>query len=160
MKEYMAARNITEADLMPLVYLAEEDSTEVDNDLKGKTPSENSQTLNAFMMDNMDASERAAIKEPRYFYEVTFDKLGGIPMPIIVEYTYADGTKENVTYPAEIWRKNDAEIKRVIASQKELVGIMVDPKAETADIDVTNNAWPKEPQKTDFDKFKEQIKGK
>jgi hypothetical protein len=160
MKEYMAARNITEADLMPLVYLAEEDSTEVDNDLKGKTPSENSQTLNAFMMDNMDASERAAIKEPRYFYEVTFDKLGGIPMPIIVEYTYADGTKENVTYPAEIWRKNDAEIKRVIASQKELVGIIVDPKAETADIDVTNNAWPKEPQKTDFDKFKEQIKGK
>ena len=80
--------------------------------------------------------------------------------PLIVEYTYADGSKEHVTYPPEIWRKNDAEVKRVIASEKELVGIIVDPKAETADIDTTNNAWPQEPQKSDFDQFKENIKGK
>ena len=63
-------------------------------------------------------------------------------MPLIVEYTYADGTKENVTYPAEIWRMNDAEVSRVFSSQKELVGIVVDPKLETADIDTTNNSWP------------------
>ena len=47
----------------------------------------------------------------------------------------------------------------MISSQKELVGIIVDPKAETADIDVSNNAWPKKEQKTDFDRFKENIKG-
>jgi len=111
-------------------------------------------------MDNMTASERAAVQEPKYFYEVTFDKPGGIPMPLIVEYTYADGTREHITYPAEVWRKNDEEIKKVIASTKELVGIMIDPKAETADIDVTNNAWPREPQKSDFEEFKESIKGK
>ena len=51
------------------------------------------------MMDNMTAEERAAVKEPKYFYEITFDKPGGIPMPLIVEYSYADGTKENITYP-------------------------------------------------------------
>ena len=81
-------------------------------------------------------------------------------MPLIVEYTYSDGSKENVTYPPEIWRKNDKEFKRVIASEKEITGIIVDPKAETADIDVTNNSWPKEEQKSDFDKFKQSIKGK
>ncbi len=160
MKKYMADRNLTEADLPPLVYLAEEDSEDFMPELKGKAPSETSQNLKEFMMDNMTEADRAKVKEPKYFYEVTFDKPGGIPMPLIVEYTYADGTKENVTYPPEIWRKNDAEVKRVISSQKELVGIVVDPKLETADIDTTNNAWPMKDEKSDFDKFKENIKGK
>ncbi|MBT8302556.1 MAG: M1 family metallopeptidase, partial [Maribacter sp.] len=138
MQEYMAARNLTEADLPPLVYLADEESEDFDPNLKGKAPSESSQTLKEFMMDNMTAAERAAVKEPKFFYEVTYDKPGGIPMPLIVEYTYADGTKENITYPPEVWRKNDAEVKLVLSSQSELVGIVVDPKAETADIDTTN----------------------
>jgi hypothetical protein len=159
MQEYMAARNLTEADLPPLVYLADEESEDFDPNLKGLAPSESSQTLKEFMMDNMTAAERAAVKEPKFFYEVTYDKPGGIPMPLIVEYTYADGTKENITYPPEVWRKNDAEVKLVLSSQSELVGIVVDPKAETADIDTTNNSWPKKEAQNDFDKFKEKIKG-
>ncbi|MDB4767369.1 M1 family metallopeptidase [Flavobacteriaceae bacterium] len=158
MKEYMAARNITEADLPPLVYLAAEDSEDYNPELKGKKPSESSQTLNAFMMDNMTESERAAVKEPKYFYEVTFNKPGGIPMPLIVEYTYADGTKKSITYPAEIWRKNDVEVKTVLSTEKEIVGIVVDPKAETADIDTTNNSWPKAETRSEFDSFKAGIK--
>src|SRR6056300_75605 len=158
MKEYMAARNITEADLPPLVYLAAEDSEDYNPELKGKKPSEYSQTLNAFMMDNMTESERAAVKEPKYFYEVTFNKPGGIPMPLIVEYTYADGTTKVITYPAEIWRKNDAEVKTVLSTEKEIVGIVVDPKAETADIDTTNNSWPKAETRSEFDSFKAGIK--
>ena len=157
-REYMAARNITEADLLPLVYLAAEDSEDYNPGLKGKKPSESSQTLNAFMMDNMTQSERAAVKEPKYFYEVTFNKPGGIPMPLIVEYTYADGTTKSITYPAEIWRKSDAEVKTVLSTEKEIVGIVVDPKAETADIDTTNNSWPKEEARSEFDSFKAGIK--
>ena len=80
-------------------------------------------------------------------------------MPLIVEYSYADGSKERITYPPEIWRKNDAEVRRVIASEKELTGIIVDPQAETADIDTTNNAWPKETPKSEFDSLREEIKG-
>ena len=127
-------------------------------ELKGKKPSESSQTLNAFMMDNMTESERAAVKEPKYFYEVTFNKPGGIPMPLIVEYTYADGTTKSVTYPAEIWRKSDAEVKTVLSTEKEIVGIVVDPKAETADIDTSNNSWPKAEARSEFDTFKAGIK--
>ncbi|WP_289041098.1 M1 family metallopeptidase [uncultured Zobellia sp.] len=161
MQEYMAARGISEADLPPLVYMAEEGSEEIDPNLKGKMPSENSKSLKEFMMDNLTAEERAAVKEPKYFYEVTYDKPGGIPMPLIVEYTYADGTTKNITYPPEIWRKNDKEVSVVISSQTELTGVVVDPKAETADIDTSNNAWPKKDEKSDFDKMKENaIKGK
>jgi hypothetical protein len=159
MQEYMAARNLTEADFPPLVYLADEESEDFDPTLKGKSPTESSKTLKEFMMDNMTAQERANVKEPKFFYEVTYNKPGGIPMPLIVEYTYADGTKENITYPPEIWRKNDAEVRLVLSSQSELVGVIVDPKAETADIDMTNNSWPKKEEQTDFDKFKEKIKG-
>ncbi|SIS95014.1 Peptidase family M1 [Zobellia uliginosa] len=161
MQEYMAVRGITEADLPPLVYLAEEGSGDLDPNLKDKAPSESSQPLKEFMMDNMTAEERAAVKEPKYIYEVTYDKPGGIPMPVIVEYTYADGSTKNVTYPPEIWRKNDKEVSVVISSQSELTGIVVDPKAETADIDTSNNAWPKKEEKSDFEKMKENaVKGK
>ncbi|MCK5443358.1 MAG: M1 family metallopeptidase, partial [Maribacter sp.] len=148
MQEYMAARNLTEADLPPLVYLADEESEGFDSNLKGKSPTESSKTLKEFMMDNMTAEQRAAVEEPKFFYEITYDKPGGIPMPLIVEYTYADGTKENITYPPEIWRKNDAEVRLVLSSQSELVGVVVDPKAETADIDMTNNSWPKKEEQT------------
>lgn len=158
-KAYMAQNKVTEADLPPLVYMVEEGSEDYNESLKGKSPTESSKKLNDYMMDNFSAEERAAMKVPKYFYEITFEKPGGVPMPLIVEYTYADGSTENITYPPEMWRKNDAQAKKVLASEKELVGIVVDPKAETADIDTSNNSWPKEKAASDFSKFKEKVKG-
>jgi len=155
MKEYMAANGLTAADLPPLVYLADLDAKESDEEIKD--PISASSTLSEFMMDNMTAEERAKVKQPKYFYEIEFEKPGGIPMPLIVEYTYADGTKEEVRYPVEIWRKNDASVKRVFSSDKELVGIAVDPKLETADIDTSNNSWPKVDQGSEFEQLKAQV---
>lgn len=156
MKEYMATNGLTTADLPPLVYLADLDAKDTDTEIK--SPVEASSTLSEFMLDNMTEAERAKVKQPKYFYEVTFDKPGGIPMPLIVEYAYADGTKELVRYPAEIWRKNDAEVKRVFSSDKELAGITVDPNLETADIDTSNNSWPRANEGSEFEKLKEAIK--
>ena len=155
MKEYMAANGLTAADLPPLVYLADLDAKESDEEIKD--PLSASSTLSEFMMDNMTAEERAKVKQPKYFYEIEFEKPGGIPMPLIVEYTYADGTKEEVRYPVEIWRKNDASVKRVFSSDKELVGITVDPNLETADIDTSNNSWPKVDQGSEFEQLKDQV---
>ena len=76
-------------------------------------------------------------------------------MPIIVEYSYADGTKEKVTYPVQVWRKNDAQVTKVLATDKELTGVLLDPDLETADVDVSNNSWPKQEQESEFDSFKE-----
>jgi hypothetical protein len=72
-------------------------------------------------------------------------------MPIIVELTFEDGTTENQTFPAQIWRMNDAEVVRTFATQKAISKIVVDPKLETADVDVTNNTWPKTIEKSKFD---------
>ncbi|WP_282075907.1 M1 family metallopeptidase [Maribacter aquivivus] len=160
MKAYLAERGIPESNLRPMVYLEEfDDASMIAPELKDNLPSETSKTLKEFMMDNMTAAERAAVKEPKYFYEVTYNSPGGLPMPLIVEYTYADGSVENVTYPPEIWRKNSKEVSMVISSTSELKGVNIDPKMETADIDTTNNSWPKKEQESDFDKMKDEIKG-
>lgn len=76
-------------------------------------------------------------------------------MPIIVEYSYADGTKEKVTYPVQVWRMNDDQVTKVLATEKELTGVLLDPDLETADVDVSNNSWPKQEQESEFDSFKE-----
>ncbi|HLT33159.1 MAG TPA: hypothetical protein VKZ98_05160, partial [Aquaticitalea sp.] len=89
---------------------------------------------------------------------VTFEKPGGLVMPIIVEYIYEDGTSQTEKYPAEIWRLNDNEVSKAIASDKEIVSIVVDPNDETADIDTSNNSWPKKMEQSQFDKFKEKVK--
>jgi len=141
-----------------LVYLVDEESEDFEESMRTSTLADVS-TLQEYIMDNIPAEERVNLKNPKYFYEVTFEKPGGIPMPIIAEYTYSDGTTERVTYPAEIWRKNDSSVGKVIASEKEITKIEVDPDEETADIDTENNSWPKRKKLGDFNKFKENVKG-
>lgn len=110
-------------------------------------------------IDNMSDSEKASLKEaPNFFYQVTFDKPGGLVMPIIVELEFTDGTKERHTYPAQIWRYNENETTKVFRTAKEIKNITVDPDLETADIDTSNNSWPKK-KDSKFDKIKNRIKG-
>ena len=159
LRTIMENRGLTEADLPPLVYMVEEGSEDYDESLKEGDLIENSTTLKEYVMDNLSPEERSQLKIPKYFYEVVFDKPGGLVMPLIVEYSYADGTNELVKYPVQVWRKNDAEVKKVIATDKEIVGITVDPNQETADIDTSNNSWPKKIAESDFDSFKSKTKG-
>ena len=72
-------------------------------------------------------------------------------MPIIVELQFEDGTSETQKFPAQIWRKNNETAKRVFATEKKVVKIQLDPKLETADVDVTNNFWPNEVVESKFD---------
>ena len=116
----IAQRGISESDLPPLVYLVEEGSDDFDESISNSNL-EDVKTLNEYIMDNFSPEERAKLKRPKYFYDVTFEKPGGIPMPIIAQYTYADGTTERVTYPAEIWRKNDTAVGKVVSSEKEII---------------------------------------
>ena len=46
----------------------------------------------------------------------------------------------------------------MLSTEKEIVGIVVDPTAETADIDTSNNSWPKAEARSEFDTFKAGIK--
>ena len=93
-------------------------------------------------------------------YEITFINKGGLVMPIIVEFAFADGTKETKRIPAQIWRKNENKVTKVFYTNKKAVSIKLDPMRETADIDETNNSWPNLAEPSKFTLFKSRNAGR
>jgi hypothetical protein len=135
----------------PFLYLISDKSDELNQNKKRPMEIGSVKLLSDYVDQKFSAEEKANMKNPKYFYEVEFDKPGGMLMPIIVEITYEDDTKENFKFPAQIWRKSNQTAKRVFATEKVIKKIQIDPKLETADVDVTNNSWPKENLKSKFD---------
>jgi hypothetical protein len=106
-------------------------------------------------LDRID--DKAIIEQhgDQNFYEITFTNDGGLVSPIIIEFTYKDGTTEVEKLPAEIWRYNENQVTKVFVKDKEVVNITLDPNAETADTEVENNSFPKREVKSRFQQFKE-----
>ena len=141
----------------PLVFF---DKFENDDDNKKENEAiENSKLLNNYLKENYTKEEIQNLEIPKYFYEIVFEKPGGLVMPIIIDIKYEDGDVQRKTYPAQVWRKNDNEVRKLITSDKKISEIVLDPEKETADIDTRNNSWPRKKEDTDFDKFKSKIKG-
>ena len=79
-------------------------------------------------------------------------------MPIILELTYKDGSKENQYVPAEIWRRNNKRVNKLVVTEKTIKSLTLDPHLETADVDLENNHWPRKVIKSRFKLFKEKDK--
>jgi hypothetical protein len=137
----------------PYLYLVSDNNPELSAAKKQAFQADSVKLLSDYVAQNFTVEEKATMKNPKYFYEVEFNKPGGMLMPILVEVTYDDNSKENFKFPAQIWRKNNETAKRIFATEKAIKTIQIDPKLETADIDVTNNTWPKMEVKSKFDKF-------
>jgi hypothetical protein len=141
----------------PLIFL---DKFENDKEnSKENTALNNSKLLNNYINENYSKEEISKLKVPKYYYEIIFEKPGGLVMPIIIDIEYDDGTIDRKKYPAQVWRKNDLEVRKVITSNKKILSVKLDPDKETADIEKANNSWPKQENNSDFDKFKSKIKG-
>ncbi|HFA48488.1 MAG TPA: M1 family peptidase [Bacteroidetes bacterium] len=82
-------------------------------------------------------------KEEKYsgknYYQIKFTNYGMV-MPIILEWTFEDGTTEVERIAAEVWRKNEKELTKVFEKNKKAIKVRLDPYRETADIDETNNS--------------------
>jgi len=92
--------------------------------------------------------------EGKNIYEVTFKNTGGLVTPLVIEWTYKDGSKESETIPAEIWRTNELEVTKVFIKEKEVVNIIIDPTAGLGDVNPDNNVFPKKTAKSRFEQFK------
>ena len=88
-------------------------------------------------------------------YELTFSNKGGLIMPIIIEWTYKDGSKETEKIPAQVWRLNEKKVIKSFVKEKEVASIKLDPMRETADIDESNNSWRNIPAPSRFTVFKQ-----
>jgi hypothetical protein len=91
-------------------------------------------------------------------YEITISNKGGLVMPVIIEWTFKDGTTELEKIPAEIWRLNEKRIKKVFVKDKEVTNVMIDPNMETADINIQDNIFPKVQQPSRFDQFRKKSR--
>jgi hypothetical protein len=104
-----------------------------------------------------DRAIMAKLKD-KNIYEVTISNKGGLVMPVVIEWTYKDGTKEIQKIPAEIWRLNEQRVTKVFVKDKEVLNVMIDPNMETADIDIEDNIFPKVQQGSRFDEFKKRSR--
>ncbi|WP_220494776.1 M1 family metallopeptidase [Lacibacter sediminis] len=89
------------------------------------------------------------------FYELSFTNKGGMVMPVIVEWTYKDGTKETDRVPVNVWKLNENKFTKVFIKDKEVAAIRIDPMRETADIDESNNLWPVKEMPSKFNLFRQ-----
>jgi len=83
--------------------------------------------------------DKELLKSNKHFYQMKFENKGGIPMPLILEFQYADGTTEVKRIPAEIWRFDAKEITKTFVTEKTITNVVLDPFLETADVDTDNN---------------------
>ena len=158
-KDVFDGYGISKNELSPLVFMVTDDEESFDSNLMDGNPIEKSLPLKKFIDENYLGDDINKLETSNYFYEIEFEKPGGLVMPVIFELTYSDGSKKIIRYPAEIWRKNDDSFKKVLITEKEIKNIKLDPNEETADTDLSNNNWPKIELPSDFEMFKSKIKG-
>jgi len=106
-------------------------------------------------IETLDLEERELLLSDRNYYEIQFSNQGGLVMPIILEFEYISGEKEEIRIPAEIWKKNSEKISKVFILDKELASVTLDPFLETADVNRNNNYWPPRVEPTRFQLYKQ-----
>ena len=103
---------------------------------------------------SLSDKERAVLEDDLNYYQINLSNKGGLVMPVILEFTYTDGTTEVVRIPAEIWKMGTStNVSKVFAKEKEVVSITLDPFLETADTDTSNNAFPPQKEESQFEMF-------
>ncbi|MEJ7626132.1 MAG: M1 family metallopeptidase [Ferruginibacter sp.] len=105
-------------------------------------------------LDTFTMAQRTQAAGNTNMYELTFSNKGGLVMPVIIEWTYKDGTKEVTRIPVQIWRKNENKFTKVFIKDKEVASIKLDPLRETADINEKNNTWPSLANPSKFQVYK------
>tara|TARA_B000000565_G_scaffold24107_1_gene16552 strand:+ start:2172 stop:4439 length:2268 start_codon:yes stop_codon:yes gene_type:complete len=104
-------------------------------------------------MNQVDDEKIKMQNSNKNFYEVTFENKGGLVTPLIIEWTYEDGSIEIEKLPAEIWRLNETVVSKVFVKDKIVKNIKLDPNKETADVNMDDNNFPRLELKSDFEKF-------
>lgn len=72
--------------------------------------------------------------------QIVLRNLGSAVMPVELELTYADGQKQTVRFPVEIWYGGSRYVARVPAP-KPIVAARVNPDGAFPDVNPSNDAW-------------------
>ncbi len=106
------------------------------------------------MFASLEPWERELLSTDLHFAVVDLENVGGLVMPVILELHFEDGSTQEMRIPAEIWRRNNRQVSKLLITPKKIVRIVLDPHLETADADLSNNTFPPEPGESRFKLFK------
>jgi hypothetical protein len=112
------------------------------------------ESLNGEFRSREDDNAIRAKLQGKNIYQLKFRNVGGLVTPLVIEWTYVDGSKEIERIPAEVWRENEVEVTKLFIKEKEVVNIVLDPNFELADVELGNNVFPKRPSGSRFDQFR------
>ncbi len=104
---------------------------------------------------SLTEEQKEMLGTDKTYYEVGFSSPGGLPMPIIIQFQYEDGTSDVKQIPAEIWKMGDKQVTKVFPIEKTVTKVVLDPYLQTADVNLDNNAWPPAMQKSRFQLYQE-----
>lgn len=106
-------------------------------------------------LSTLNPQQQTRLNANLNLYELNLHNVGGLVMPVILQMTYDDGSSDIVNIPAEIWRKNNEQVSKIIVSPKNVVSFVLDPYQQTADTDLSNNAYPRQPVASRFELFQQ-----
>lgn len=92
------------------------------------------------------------------YVQINFKNVGGMIMPLIIQFSFSDGSSEIRRIPAEIWSRNNLETSKVFPFEKEISSVELDPFLETADCDLFNNNWPRKSTPGRFELYKYRMR--
>ncbi len=106
------------------------------------------------LIEGLSDDEKKFLTDGYNFYQIDFENVGGLVMPIILQFEFENGSKEVKRIPAEIWRRDNFNVSKVFMFDKKVSQITLDPFYETADTDMNNNYWPPKTEPSRFTLYK------
>lgn len=106
------------------------------------------------------ATLERALEEDDFIYFVDFQNIGGLPTPLPLLVTNEDGSEERIKIPAEVWRRDNKRITKMLIRDQPMKSIELDPRHETADANYANNRYPPSIRRSRVELFKYKDKSK
>ena len=110
-------------------------------------------------LESLSDAEMGMLDKGGYYYQLDFTNVGGMVMPLVIEFKFEDGSSEIKRIPAQIWSRNNKEVSKVFWFDKRVKGVRLDPNLETADCNTGNNSWPPSMEKNRFELYKRSYGG-
>lgn len=115
-------------------------------------------------IEGLEDWERAALeratKEEQFVYFLDFKNIGGLPTPLPLLITNADESQESIMLPAEIWRRNNRQVTKMMIRDQAMQSVELDPRHETADADYSNNRFPSRIRRSRIELYKAEDKSR
>jgi len=96
------------------------------------------------LLAELDGDDEALLDTKDHFHIVRFSTNGGLVMPLPLQVTYEDGSVEELMLPADLWRSDQRTASKMLIRPLAIDHIVLDPHDELADVDRSDNRFPRE----------------